>query len=167
MLMYNLLEYSDNYSMTLGSLWNYYRDAISDDNDENDGSEGKSFNYKTKIIGKTEVRPPQPAQPLSNLDRSQPLQSPQAQVPPLNTEVVIPLNYLSIFWRPLDLPLINYEIELGLSCSKNCLLLEEDNLINATFQINSTKHVLVVTLSINDNIKFLENIKQGFKRTVP
>ena len=37
----------------------------------------------------------------------------------------------------------------------------------ATFQINNTKlHAPVVTLSINDNIKFLENIKQGFKRTI-
>ena len=37
----------------------------------------------------------------------------------------------------------------------------------ATFQIDNAKlYVLVVTLSINDNIKFLENIKQGFKRTI-
>ena len=37
----------------------------------------------------------------------------------------------------------------------------------ATFQINNAKlYVPVVTLSINDNIKFLENIKQGFKRTI-
>ena len=37
----------------------------------------------------------------------------------------------------------------------------------ATFKINKTKlYVLVVTLPINDNIKFLENVKQGFKRTI-
>ena len=49
MLMYNLLEYSLNYSVTLGKLWNYYRDEI-DDVDDN-ASDGKSFKYKTKIVG--------------------------------------------------------------------------------------------------------------------
>ena len=50
MPMYNLLEYSQNYSVTSGSLGNYYRDEI-DDVDAN-SSEGKSFKYKTKIVGK-------------------------------------------------------------------------------------------------------------------
>ena len=63
MPMYNLLEYSSNYSMTLGSLWNYYRDEINDDENENndDGNKinnsksitSKSFKYKTKIMGIT------------------------------------------------------------------------------------------------------------------
>ena len=35
MPMYNLLEYTDNYSMTSGGLWNYYRDEINDDANEN------------------------------------------------------------------------------------------------------------------------------------
>ena len=35
MSMYNLLEYSDNYSMTSGSLQNHYRDEVNDDQDEN------------------------------------------------------------------------------------------------------------------------------------
>ena len=51
--MYNLLECSQNYFMT--SLWNYYRDKI--DNAEDNASDGKSFEYKTKIIGKTAQRP--------------------------------------------------------------------------------------------------------------
>ena len=61
-----------------------------------------------------------------------------------------------------------FQRELDLPWSKYCALPEEyDNLINATFQINSTKlYVLVVTLSINDNMIFLKNIRQGFKRTV-
>ena len=49
MSMYNLLEYSQNYSMTSGSLWNYYRYEIDDVNDN--ASDGKSFKYKTKVIG--------------------------------------------------------------------------------------------------------------------
>ena len=55
MAMYNLLEYSQNYSMTSGSLWNYYRDEIHDDDDNT--SDGKSFEYKTKIIVKTSKKP--------------------------------------------------------------------------------------------------------------
>ena len=50
MSMYNMLEYSQNYSMTLGSLWNYFKDEI-DDVDKN-ASDGKSFKCKTKIVGK-------------------------------------------------------------------------------------------------------------------
>ena len=59
MQMYYLLEYSQNYSMTSGSLWKYFRDEI----DEIDGntSDDKSFEYKTKLIGKTSHRPAQPA----------------------------------------------------------------------------------------------------------
>ena len=101
----------------------------------------------------------------------------------LNAEVVVPLKYLSSFWRSLDLPLINCEIELDLSWSRYCIISEISRApvvpanpnanppvpatTFATFQINNTKLcVLVVTLSINDNIKFLENIKQRFKRTI-
>ena len=50
MLMYNLLEYSDNYFMTSWSLWNYYRGKIDDVKDN--ASEGKSFKYRIKIIGR-------------------------------------------------------------------------------------------------------------------
>ena len=55
MPMYSLLECSDNYSITSGSLWNYYRDEI---DDVDDASEDKPFKYKAKITGKTEVQPP-------------------------------------------------------------------------------------------------------------
>ena len=62
MPMYNLLEYSDNYSKTSRSLWNYYRDEINYSANENNGTNdyiinnnkitiSKSFEYKTKIIG--------------------------------------------------------------------------------------------------------------------
>ena len=46
MSMYNLLEYGRNYSMTSGSLWNYYRDEIDVINDN--ASDGRLFTYKTK-----------------------------------------------------------------------------------------------------------------------
>ena len=88
--------------MRSGSLWNYYRDEINDSaieiiNDgNNDGNNktttSKSFEYKTKIIGYT-----------SNNNNNV-----------LDAEFVILLNYLSNFWRSLDLPLIYGEIKLGL-----------------------------------------------------
>ena len=64
--------------------------------------------------------------------------------------------------------MINCEVELGLSWTKDCALIEHrDNITGVNFMINSTKlYVTVVTLSINDIIKFLENIKQGFERTI-
>ena len=58
MPMYNLLEYSKNYSKTSASLWNYYRDELTDDsNDNNDPNKNvinsRSFKYKTSIAGST------------------------------------------------------------------------------------------------------------------
>ena len=53
MPMYNLLEYSQNYSMTPGSLRNYYRDEI--DNVDDNASDSKTFKCKTEIIEKTEA----------------------------------------------------------------------------------------------------------------
>ena len=173
MPMYNLLQYSDSYSMTSGSLWNYYRDKVNDsaneidDNDNkvnNNKTTSKSFEYETKIIGST---------PNNNniLDA-----------------VVVVLKHLSNFWRYLDLPLINCEIKLDLSWSKEFIIYEISitprtpansdvnppvqkvaavQTIRTAFQINNPKlYFPVVTLSMNDNIKFLENIKQGFKITI-
>ena len=105
--MYNLLEYSDNYSMTSGSLWNYSRDEVNDSADENKNNirtnnnkttTSKSFQYKTKIITNN-----------NNI---------------LDTKVVIPLKNLSKFWRSLDIPFINCEIELDLRWTKNCIISE-------------------------------------------
>ena len=58
MSMYNLLEYSKNYRKTIGSLYNYYRDELSDDNNnDNFGNikvvNSEAFKYKNKIIGNT------------------------------------------------------------------------------------------------------------------
>ena len=106
MPMYNLLEYSQTYSMTSGSLCKYYTDEI-DDVDEN-SSNGKLFEYKTKIVGKI---PQKPARPVNEGHADRP---PKPNVPTLNVEITILLKYLSNFWRFLDLPSINCEIELDL-----------------------------------------------------
>ena len=83
---------------------------------------------------------------------------------------------MSNVWRYLDLLLIDCEIELDLSWSKECIIPEISitpkiagnpptparPTTAATFKINNAKlYVPVVTLSINKNIKFLENMKQG------
>ena len=99
-------------------------------------------------------------------------------------EVVVRLKYLCNFQKSLDFLLINCKIELDLPWSRYCIIseisktpaasanppvpaVEATHTTGATFQINNAKlYVPVVTLSINDNIKFLENIKQGFKTTI-
>ena len=117
--MYNLIEYSNNYSKTSGSLWQYYRD------DPNDNiAQSESFKYKIKIMRKTHT--------ASNTK---------------DVEIVVPLKYLSNFWRTLEMPLINCEI--------------------TKFKIADTKlSVPVVTLPTHDDAKLLQLLKSGFKRTI-
>ena len=78
-------------------------------------------------------------------------------VPTLHVEITIPLKCFGNFWKSL-----NCQIEIDLSQKKNCVLIEQNNNIKGVnLVITSAKlYVLVVTLSINDNTKFLENIKQ-------
>ena len=160
MVMYNLLVYSQNYYMTSESLWSYCRDKIDDVYDN--ASDGKSFKYKTKIVGKTPKRPERQPWLPQNPDGTQTQWPPQPAVPTLNVEVNILLKYRSNFWRFVDLTLINCEAELDLSWLKDCVLIEHNNITGARFQINNTNLcVPVVTFSINDNLKLLEYIKQG------
>ena len=97
-----------------------------------------------------------------------------------DVKVVVPLELLSNFWRHLDIPLINCEVELILTWFKNCVLIDKstreanyyadpnvyeiDNPENATFKITDRKfYVPVVTLSKENDIKFSEQLKQGLK----
>ena len=81
---------------------------------------------------------------------------------------MVPLKYLSNFWRTLEMPLINCEIELILTWSRNSVIIST-NIANQilTFTITETTlHVSVVTLSTQDNAKLLPQLKNGFKRTI-
>ena len=81
---------------------------------------------------------------------------------------MVPLKYLSNFWRTLEMPLINCEIELILTWSRNSVIIST-NVANQipTFTITETTlHVPVVTLSTQDNTKLLPQLKSGFKRTI-
>ena len=109
MPMYNLIEYSDNYSKTSGSLWQYYKD------DPNDNlTDSESFKSKVKITGKT---------PDDGNTK--------------DVEIIVPLKYLSNFWRTLEMPLINCNISLFLTCSSTCVI--TNSTAEGRFTITDTK----------------------------
>ena len=83
-------------------------------------------------------------------------------------EIMVPLKYLSNFWRIFEMPLINCEIELILTWSKNCVIISTNNSNqNPTFALTETNlYVPVVTLSTQDNSKLLPQLKNSFKRTI-
>ena len=70
-----------------------------------------------------------------------------------NVEIIVPIAYLSVLWRILELPLINSEMTLILTWSANCVIVaSNDANQNATFAITDTEYyVPVVTLSTQDN----------------
>ena len=147
--MYNLIEYSDNYAKTTGSLWQYCKD-IPARNDNNaiiiftENNLTDSFNFKAKITGQT-----------GNNGRK-------------DVEIMVPLKYLSNFWRTLEMPLINCEVNLILTWSSTYVLAAVGDANQAaTFAITNTKlYVPVVTLSTQENSKFLQQLKSGFKRVI-
>ena len=81
---------------------------------------------------------------------------------------MVPLKYLSSFWRTLEIPLINCEFNIILTWSVNCAIVYT-NVVNqgATLAITETKlYVPVVTLSTQDNAKLLQKLKSGFQRII-
>ena len=161
MPIYNLLEYIKNYKKTTGSLWNNYRDEPSDPLSTN----SESFKYKRRIVGNTY----NVGVDEQNYDAN--------KAGTKEAEVVIPLKHLSNFWRSIDILLINCEVELILTWSKNCVVADMTVDADANpaivaptgleFQITDTKLcVLVVTLSKENNIKLLEKLKSGSKKTI-
>ena len=174
MPMYNFLEYSKNYRKTTGSLWNYNRDQPNRDSRKNYYLGSKSFDLKSSIMGE-----------LGDINDDN-------QENKDNIIFVVPLKQLSNFWRSLKMPLINCEIGLILTWSKNCVILSNarrDTIaaaeLNAasvsnvkpavnvsarsvTFELIDTKlYVPIVTLSKKKNDKkLLEQLKSGFKITL-
>ena len=94
MPMYDLIEYSDNYSKASGGLWQYYKDDLNDTI-----TDSESFKSKIKITGKT------PSNGNTKV-----------------VEIIVPLKYLSNFWRTLEMPLINCEVNLILTWPKDCVI---------------------------------------------
>ena len=82
-----------------------------------------------------------------------------------DVEIIVPLKYLSKFWRTLEMPLVNCEVNLTLTWSKDYVITNSTG--EGKFAITETKlYVPVVTLSIKDNEKLLEQLKSGFKKTI-
>ena len=187
MPMYNLLEYSKSYRKTIGSLYNYYRDELCNDDDDNNFRNIKivnsnSFEYKNKIIGNTynidaTIPNPDPATAAANSR----VENPNYDANKEGTKaikLVIPLKYLGNFWRELNIPLISCEVSLELKWNKNCVItsLERRQVgarprnnapTGASIEIDKCKlYVPIVTLSKDDEIKLLTNLKSGFKREI-
>ena len=173
MPMYNLLEYSKNYRKTIGSLYNYYRDELTNDNNNNFARRNvvnsNTFKYKNKIIGNTYNVDAAAAGYDSNKNGTQ------------EVEIAIPLKYLGNFWGALNIPLISCEVSLELKWNKNCVITSlKERQVDAgppvvrdgaptgtSLAINDCKlYIPVVTLSKNDEIKLLTNLKSGFTREI-
>ena len=112
MPMYNLLEYSKNYRKTIGSLYNYYRDELSDDNNPNNFANTNvvnsgAFEYKNKVTGNTyDVAAGAAGHDANRVGKKQ-------------IELTIQLRYLGNFWRALNIPLNSCEVSLELKWNKN------------------------------------------------
>ena len=133
-LMYNLMEYSDNYSKRSGSLWQYYSD-----NSNDNITESESFKSKIKIEGKT-----------ADNDNTK------------NAEIVVLLKYLNNFWKTPEIPLINCEIVLDITWSKKCVI--SSAVGKTEFSITDTNLcVPVITLSTEDNVKLLKQLNLVLK----
>ena len=99
MPMYNLIEYSDNYSDTSGILWGFKRDEIVNNVDVTNDDNAPSFKYKASFIGNTG----------NNGTKN-------------GVKIAVPLKYLSNFWRSLEMALINCKVELSLNWIERSLL---------------------------------------------
>ena len=82
----------------------------------------------------------------------------------INAQIAVSLNYLNNFWRMLEMILINCEINLISTWWSTCVTSEGSRA--TPFTITDTKHVQVVTLSTNDNVKLLEQLKSVFRRKI-
>ena len=146
MPMYNLIEYSDNYQDSSATLYQYKRDEPPEDNAIADLTvhTSSSFEYKISLLSNPVV--------ANNIAKR-------------SVKVVVPLNYLSNFFRSLEMPLINCKIKLNLTWKEECVL--SNQVGNAVFIINDTKmYVPVVTLSKEDNKDFIEQQNKGFQRSI-
>ena len=178
-----MLEYSENYLKTSGSLWNYFRDELTDEtNDNNDLNKNvinsKSFKYKTSITGSTYNVPRR----ITGVDGN-PVYYPnykQYNRGIKEVKVAVPLKHLGNFWNSLNIPLVNCEVSLNLSWSETCVITSMEKRIlvasqpnggdspeSVTYKIKDCKlYVPVVALSAENDNELLQQLKTGFKRAM-
>ena len=122
-----MIEYSDNYSKKSGSLSQYYKDEPNDNL-----ADSEPFISKVKITGST---------PAGGGTK--------------DVKIIVPLKYLSQFWRTLEMPLINCEVSFFLTWSWTFVITNSTG--EGRFTITDTKrYVPVVTLSTQDSGKLLQ-----------
>ena len=146
MPMYNLIEYSDNYQDSSATLYQYKRDERPEANAINDltTNTSSSFKYKVELLGNPVL---------------------DGNIAKTSVKVVVPLKYLSNFFRSLEMPLINCKIKLNLTWKKECVLSTDAG--DAVFIINDTKmYVPAVTLSKEDDKDFIEQQNKRFQRSI-
>ena len=145
-VIYNLIEYNDNYSDTSGSLWQFKRDEVPANNADLTINNSQSFKYKAALLGKT-----------ANHNDGKSFVK--------DAKIVVPLKYLSNFWRSLEMPLINCKVYLELNWIEDCILSSAGD--SAKFAITDAKlHVPIVTLSTKDSANLTKQLSKGFKRSV-
>ena len=143
---YNLIEYSDNYSDTSGSLRQFKRDEVPANNVDLTIDNSQSFKCNAALLEKT-------------ADRN------NGKISVKDAKVVVPLKYLSNFWRSLEMPLINCKVYLELNWIEDCIFSSAGN--TAKFAITDAKlHVPIVTLSTKDSANLAKQLNERFKRSV-
>ena len=172
--MYNLTEYGKNYRKTTGSLWNYYRDELTNDTNDNiipkkNVINSESFKYKTIFTASTYNVDTK----ITNAEGNE-INNPAYDANKsgkMEVKIVVSLKHLSNFWRTLDMPLINWEMSLILTWSRECVIISMERRVvtttrrdaspeGAIFQIKDTKLYLpVVTFRTKDDIKLSKTIK--------
>ena len=153
--MYNVIEDHSNHSThskATGSLRFYSKDEATNFNADMENTNNfKSFKYRAKSLGN--------------------IVADEAHGMLKNATIAVPLKYLRNIWRSLEMPLINYDIELKLKSTKYCILSaagnenvinDNDNPNNIILTIKDTKlYVPVVTLSAIDNEKLSKPLSKG------
>ena len=146
MPIYNLIEHRDNYSDTSGSLWKFKRDEVPANNADLTVDNPQSSKYKAALLGKT-----------ANHNDGKSFVK--------DAKIVVPLKYLSNFWRSLEMPLINCKVYLELNWIEDFILSSAGN--TAKFAITDAKlHVPIFTLSTKDSANWTKQLKEGFRRSV-
>ena len=137
MPLYNLIEYNYNYAKNSGSLWQYYRDEPNANL-----ADSESLTSKTEMTGTTNA--------AGNEE---------------DVEIMVPLMYLSNFWRALEIPLMNCEVNFILTWSSTCVITYSTGA--GVFEITDTKlYVSAVILTTQDNSKLHQQSSSGFKRVI-
>ena len=159
MNLYNILEYSDDYADTAGSLYQYKRPEPRDANGNvvNLATTLSSFKYQSGSVQK-QLTPPNSENVPAKIDPN----FANAHRISKNIKIIRPLKYISNFFRNLELPLVNTKLYLELNWTKYSVLCNQNR--NSIFQI--TKCELYIPLNTKNNNKLSGLLSKGFERTV-